>query len=193
MEIKLEERKEEFLFLYAEKCPKEADIAREMDIDIQNVKALFRAYKSDVERITLIKVIYNNKKNSVNKITKDSLYHFADQDFKTFYDWYEAQRAEQKGKCYYCGIEEEKLAGIFDFENGIIKNKRGRGRTLELERISTGENENVYSEDNCALACHVCNNNKSDFISATDYKKYFSANVKTYLEAKYLELTARKN
>ncbi|RYD75405.1 MAG: hypothetical protein EOP53_16515, partial [Sphingobacteriales bacterium] len=84
MEIDLEKRKDEFLFLYAEKCPKEADIAREMNIGLPSVKAFFRVYKEDVARIMLIKVISNNKLNSKNKLTGETLYHFANKDFKAF-------------------------------------------------------------------------------------------------------------
>ena len=99
-----------------------------------------------------------------------------------FYEWY----VKQPKKCYYCGIEEEKLQKIFDVENGILHTKRNRGRVLELERKNAKNNE--YSPENCVMACYLCNNHKSDLISEKDHLGYFAKNIYNYLEDKYKEL-----
>ena len=41
---------------------------------------------------------------------------------------------------------------------------------LEIERIKTADGKNEYTKENCALACYICNNAKSDFLSAYDFK-----------------------
>lgn len=101
---------------------------------------------------------------------------------RKFFEWYE----QQPKSCSYCGIEEEKLQEIFDFENGILQTKRGRGRVLELERRDAINNE--YSPENCVMACYLCNNHKSDLISEKDHLKYFAKDIYKYLDDKYNEL-----
>jgi hypothetical protein len=56
--------------------------------------------------------------------------------------------------------------------------RKTRGVSLEIERVTTFEERNgeilydvnVYNKDNCRLACHVCNNAKSDFISVQEFE-----------------------
>ena len=56
-------------------------------------------------------------------------------------------------------------------ENEQYKNARQRGQYLEIERIVTAPKEkNVYSKENCALVCYICNNAKSDFLSPKSFK-----------------------
>lgn len=100
---------------------------------------------------------------------------------RKFCEWY----LKQPKKCTYCGIEEEKLQIIFDVENGILHTKRNRGRVLELERKNAKNNE--YSPENCAMACYLCNNHKSDLISEKDHLKYFAKDIYNYLNNKYNE------
>lgn len=83
-----------------------------------------------------------------------------------FYDWYKS-----KDECCYCGVKKNDLSKYFNENNEQYKEARQRGRRLELERIQTAPKiKNVYSYDNCDLACYICNNAKSDFISAKDFK-----------------------
>ena len=103
-----------------------------------------------------------------------------------FFEWYE----KQPKKCFYCGIEEEKLKKIFDVENGILHTKRNRGSVLELERKDAKNNE--YSPENCVMACYLCNNHKSDLISKDDHIKYFATDIYNYLNDKYLELCKKQ-
>ena len=87
---------------------------------------------------------------------------------KNFYEWY----INEPLYCYYCGVCEEELEKIyFNDTNQQYKEARQRGKTLEIERIKTApQKDNVYNQENCALSCYVCNNAKSDFISAEDFK-----------------------
>ena len=36
--------------------------------------------------------------------------------------------------------------------------------------ITAPESENKYSKENCRLACYICNNAKSDFLSAESFE-----------------------
>lgn len=105
---------------------------------------------------------------------------FKEKGKRFFFEWYN----EQERKCAYCGIEEWKLEKLFDFENGILGTKRGRGRKLELERRDAETNQ--YTPDNSSLACYLCNNHKSDLISEADHIKYFAKPIREYLEEKYM-------
>lgn len=88
-------------------------------------------------------------------------------DIKEFYYWY----FNIEKKCCYCGIEEKELNKYFNNDNIQYKDARPRGKTLEIERIVTApKNKNLYTKENCALACYICNNAKSDFISPSNFK-----------------------
>lgn len=84
-----------------------------------------------------------------------------------FYKWY----MSQDKVCCYCGVKEEDLKKYFHKDNEQYQSARQRGKRLEIERVVTAPKEkNVYSASNCKLACYICNNAKSDFISAKDFK-----------------------
>lgn len=84
-----------------------------------------------------------------------------------FYKWY----ISQNKVCCYCGVKEEDLKKYFHKDNEQYQSARQRGKRLEIERVVTAPKEkNVYSASNCKLACYICNNAKSDFISAKDFK-----------------------
>ncbi|AKD04307.1 hypothetical protein PKOR_15935 [Pontibacter korlensis] len=68
----------------------------------------------------------------------------------------------------------------------MLSTKRGRGKSLELERKDAASN--LYTAENCVLACYFCNNHKSDIISEEDHCQYFAPQIRVYLEAKYREL-----
>jgi hypothetical protein len=74
-------------------------------------------------------------------------------------------------KCCYCGVQERDLKTYFHQQNPQYENARQRGRYLEIERIVTAPKEkNIYNLENTDLACYICNNAKSDFISAKKFK-----------------------
>lgn len=136
-------------------------------------------WESGIELRLLIKKtnqLFSNKKNL------EEFIEFKNLGKRAFFEWYRAQPR----KCAYCGIEEFKLEKLFDKESGILKTKRGRGRTLELERRNTDSNE--YSIKNCVLACYLCNNHKSDLITDKEHLEYFVPSFRKYLDDKYNEL-----
>lgn len=84
-----------------------------------------------------------------------------------FFKWY----IHQPLRCCYCGVKETDLPRYFDEKKDQYKEARQRGKLLEVERLVTAPNTaNRYNENNCALACYICNNAKSDFISPKDFK-----------------------
>lgn len=114
--------------------------------------------------------------------TKERIKNFGEQDEKQeksaqfeskeeFLEWHK----EQPKICCYCGIKEEDLELYFNDKNrqyifDPVNKARQRGRYLEVERIVTLKDNNVYSKDNCTLACYICNNAKSDFLSPKSFK-----------------------
>ncbi len=126
--------------------------------------------------------IFNSKKGKIE------FKQFEDLGKRYFYEWYD----KQPKKCYYCSITEEKLIKIFDLNNGVLKTKRKRGRFLELERKNSKKDENVYSPENCVLACYLCNNHKSDLITSDEHKEYFAKSIFKYLNDKYFQLNEKK-
>jgi hypothetical protein len=136
-------------------------------------------WESGLELRSLIKKsnqLYSNKKNT------EEFSEFRNLGKRAFFEWYRAQPR----KCAYCGIEETKLEKLFDKETGILGTKRGRGRTLELERRNTVTNE--YSKENCVLACYLCNNHKSDLITEEEHLEYFAPAIRKFLEDKFNNL-----
>lgn len=119
--------------------------------------------------------IYSAKKNNPE-------YKFKAKSKREFFEWYQ----KQPSACGYCGIEEKKVRELFGGDKPFLKTKRGRGKSLELERRDSLLNE--YSEENCILACYLCNNHKSDLISEEDHKTYFANQIRRYLEDKYSEM-----
>ncbi|MDP3445518.1 MAG: hypothetical protein Q8T08_21880 [Ignavibacteria bacterium] len=86
---------------------------------------------------------------------------------ETFLQWY----LDEEKKCCYCGIKENDLSKYFHSENEQYKDARQRGQYLEIERVVTApKSKNIYTLDNTKLACYVCNNAKSDFLSTKDFE-----------------------
>ena len=125
------------------------EIAKSQNVMESELIALFNNFKSEIKRI---KSLHQAKKD---KMCADWLRVPAN-----FYQWY----LEQPRKCSYCGVSEEQVREYFK------KNpSRGgrRGQNLEIERIVP---KDPYSPENCIMACYVCNNAKSDFMSNEDFK-----------------------
>jgi hypothetical protein len=99
-----------------------------------------------------IRALYYNKKQE-NKITRP---------FEELYDWYE----KQEKKCCYCGITEPEISRLID--SGHLHFKQKRGRHLEFERKNPDAGYDDF--DNLALACHWCNNAKTDTFTADEFK-----------------------
>lgn len=59
----------------------------------------------------------------------------------------------------------------------ISSKKRSFSGELQIERKDP---DGDYCADNCEFACVICNNAKSDMISAEDFKKFFVPGIKEY-------------
>jgi hypothetical protein len=85
---------------------------------------------------------------------------------KTFDEWHESQKRE----CYYCGVSEEALKTV--------------GRSKSCLTVDRMDNERGYEEGNIVLACHRCNNLKSNFFTANQWlevaTKYIRPELKKY-------------
>ena len=111
----------------------------------------------------------NQHQEKINKIRSLATYErqIGFKKREIFLKWY----LTSEKQCCYCGVKEEDLNKYFNKDNLQYKTARQRGTSLEIERIITAPKEkNIYSEENCALACYICNNAKSDFISPQDFK-----------------------
>ncbi|MCV3391671.1 hypothetical protein L8V88_01380 [Campylobacter sp. IFREMER_LSEM_CL2101] len=116
----------------------------------------------------------NEKFSAIDKMVEEKF-----EDMKKFAMWYEKAylKIDEKNRtCHYCGIEEDKLKKLF--ENKLINSKKPSfNSSLQIERLDPDKG---YNEENCVLACCICNNAKSDMISASDFKDYFSDSVKNF-------------
>lgn len=91
----------------------------------------------------------------------------------------------QKNSCGYCGITQEKLKKLAKLrgKNGIPnltlngKIKRSKG-TLEIEKKDP--NKGYTSDEQCILACPLCNNAKSNLIDEENWKDLFVEPMKKY-------------
>ncbi|MCV3418186.1 hypothetical protein L8V92_02710 [Campylobacter lari] len=92
---------------------------------------------------------------------------------RKFISWYKKQEKE----CYYCKIAQSDLDNLFGDNKPINSKKPSFNSSLQIERLDPDKG---YNEENCVLACCICNNAKSDMISASDFKDYFSDSVKNF-------------
>ena len=91
--------------------------------------------------------------------------------FRAFYEWYSAQEP----KCYYCGTTQDELNKLFGKE--LIESKKF-SESLHIERKDSSKG---YSENNCVLACALCNNAKSDMISDENFRVYFGKQMREFI------------
>lgn len=131
----------------------------------------------DIEKCTMLDIeSWYEKHNSEilrirSLVTKDRINGF-NNSRDDFLKWYLGVKNK---KCCYCGVKEEDLKSYFNEENPQYyiddDNKaRQRGKFLEIERLQTVGSKNRYNPENTDLACYVCNNAKSDFISPKSFK-----------------------
>jgi len=67
-------------------------------------------------------------------------------------------------RCHYCRIKEEDFIRIW----GSFYGGKTRGKRLEIDRK---DNNKGYTEENCVLACAICNNAKSDKFTDEEFRK----------------------
>lgn len=78
---------------------------------------------------------------------------------KDFIKWY----INKTQICCYCRCTLEELEMFYKITD--YKRKDTRGKTLEIDR----REDIQYTEDNCDLCCHWCNNAKSDVFSSDEF------------------------
>lgn len=96
-------------------------------------------------------------------------------------------------RCCYCGVShefcQEHFTDLYDeFEKRGIDPYRIRGLVLDIEHISNYSNE----KDNLTLACYVCNNAKSNFLTAKDFKE-IARGINNFWKSKGAEETFPEN
>lgn len=108
----------------------------------------------------------------MKKKDKLDLFQFASCD--KFIEWYR----KQDKHCYICELTEHEqqtivLNGILTSMRFVNPNESGSGKTrgMWLE-VDKKDPKGAYSEDNCALCCYFCNNDKSDVFTKEQYKKF---------------------
>ena len=127
--------------------------------------------------IQAIRDRFNTKRNSQKK--KENPVDVFGDDFESVFAWC-CEKTSENGirRCCYCGIDENTLKGTF--ENGVVISKKPSfSGELQIERKDPNGD---YCHDNCEFACVICNNAKSDMISAEDFTTYFVPGIKEYWE-----------
>lgn len=140
-------------------------IAFKLGLDLENLREL-ACLKEVVEKEENIKELFKRFTNIKSRVKNEK--HFLFKDFKEFYDWYLDQTKDGE-ICCYCGVPQDEAVkcGVY---KGMAREEK-RGYSIEIERVVTKPPErNVYSAENCRLACHICNNAKSDFILPGDFE-----------------------
>ena len=164
----------EFLARFSvKKEPKESEILKELGLisgkgTVQGYYADHESVKNAKDCIQAIYERFNTKRNS-QKEKEHPVDVFGD-DFEAFFAWWcEKTPANGIRRCCYCGIYENTLKDAFE--------KRSFSGELQIERKNP---DGDYSADNCEFACVICNNAKSDMISAEDFKKFFVPGIIEY-------------
>jgi|GEM_PF-791618 len=167
---------EKFLILAMIEGKKYDEISQELNVDRKHFSNWWNELSD--ERLIIRKALnlYNNR------VGNNDFKPFLDAGKYAFYKWFK----KQPRKCFYCESEEYKLVRLFDKKEGLLKTKRSRGSSLELERKDS--TTNLYSPENCVLACYFCNNHKSDLISADEHEQFFARQMKDFIDYKYNQL-----
>ena len=151
------------------------EIAKEISIERNEVPIFYDRTRGETKKIQMIRDKYNS---ILNRGESDF------SNFKSFYTWYIEQKSLKSGNfvCCYCGIDEVTLKNLFNRE--ILTSKKFNG-TLHIERFNSSA---PYSENNCGLACCVCNNAKSDLVTKEDFLKFFVEGIKMFMKQMKEEL-----
>ncbi len=136
----------------------------------------------DKNKLNQIRSDFEEFKNLYDKYFYEDRKEMFD-NHEAFLAWYKKQMNKSNEiPCGYCGITEPKLKLIVKNRGGKLtlnkKSKRSRG-TMEIERVNSNKG---YTNDNCIMACPLCNNAKSNLISERDWRDYFVESMKKYYE-----------
>ena len=163
----------DFLVRYSVK--KEASpntVLKSIGADIQTEQAYYAAHPAVKVAKDNLKYIYDRFKKKQDDY-KDAF----NGSFEAFLAWW-CEKTPEDGirRCYYCEVDERALKDAFDLKI-ISSKKRSFSGELQIERKDPNGD---YSADNCEFACVICNNAKSDMISADDFTTYFVPGIKEY-------------
>ena len=166
--------------LSVKKEPKESEILKELGLisgkgTVQGYYANHKFVKNAKDCIQAIYKRFNTKRDSQKK--KEHPVDVFGDDFESFFAWW-CEKTPEDGirRCYYCEVDERALKDAFDLKI-ISSKKRSFSGELQIERKDPNGD---YSADNCEFACVICNNAKSDMISADDFTTYFVPGIKEY-------------
>lgn len=163
----------EFLARYSvKKEPSANTILKSIGNDIQTEQAYYNAHpavKAAKDDFQYINGRFSQKQKDYKNAFNGS--------FEAFLAWW-CEKTPENGirHCCYCGIDKNTLKDAF--KNGLVISKKPSfSGELQIERKDP---DGDYSTDNCEFACVICNNAKSDMISAEDFKKFFVPGIKEY-------------
>jgi len=161
----LSELESEFWYLYFMKDTKLSSIPNIINnVTYETIKKLFHKLKHELEFngesiIDYYNSLYRKYMQHKNKGTLEI-------DFNEFILWH----LKQPLQCCYCGIKENNLQIYFNMTTidilGIKRTNRFSNK-LEIEHVI---NKNKGTENNLRLACYICNNAKSDFLTQKMFK-----------------------
>lgn len=129
----------------------------------ESIKKRLAAVEPTMKYIDFKKEITRIRRLSKYKEKKVEYTRFGDKNL--FFKWY-LDRWEPDGSatCAYCGITEKECRETLEKQT-----KRAVTRSQHLE-VEKKDADDVYRAQNCVLACYVCNNAKSDFISLKEFR-----------------------
>ena len=163
----------DFLVRYSvRKEPSANTILKSIGADIQTEQAYYNAHpavKAAKDDLQYIYGRFTQKQKDYKNAFNGS--------FEVFLAWW-CEKTPENGirRCCYCGIDENTLKDTF--ENGLVISKKPSfSGELQIERKNPNGN---YCVGNCEFACVICNNAKSDMISAENFTKFFVPGIKEY-------------
>ena len=97
--------------------------------------------------------------------------------------------------CHYCNIREEDFSGLWGKFYGLPH----RGKRLEIDRkdaVVIEGNSNIkidreYTDDNCVLACALCNMAKSNMFTHEEFRKVGKVIEEIWQTRKIAELNSK--
>ena len=163
----------DFLVRYSvRKEPSANTILKSIGADIQTEQAYYNAHpavKAAKDDLQYIYGRFTQKQKDYKNAFNGS--------FEVFLAWW-CEKTPENGirRCCYCGIDKNTLKDTF--ENGLVISKKPSfSGELQIERKNPNGN---YCAGNCEFACVICNNAKSDMISAENFTKFFVPGIKEY-------------
>jgi len=163
--------KEQFDFLLGYSIKEPRDTERTL-IDRLYGKSVFKSvddFYQNNRDVELAKIRLQGLRNKYSTPARRNGFR----SFKNFVDWW----CNQEGKCCYCEVDEKVSMAAFEKEHITSKKTAWKNGILQIERENAG---GEYIPENCKLACVLCNNAKSDMISAVDFEKFFADATKNY-------------